>query len=389
MTARKSASNPRLSTRFEEGSVLGTRVLNRTLLERQMLLERRKLGVTAAIEHLVGMQAQSPASPYYALWSRLEEFRPEQLGRLFDERRVVRLALMRSTIHLVTSRDAMAMRPVVQPAIDRCLKGQYGRRLEGVDTQAIAAATKALVHEEPRTFSDLGPRLGKKFKGVDQEALINAARALVPLVQVPPRGVWGAGGPAVHTSAEAWLGRAAVAESTPDTLIMRYLAAFGPATVSDVQAWSGLTRLREIVERLRPRLRIFHDEHGHELFDLPGAPIADPDTAAVPRFLPDYDNVLLAHADRTRIVSDSYRKLITLRNGVSPTVLVDGFVRGVWKLTRERGTALLTVQLFGVVEPEQRAAVAAEGERLLAFAAEGAKAHEVRFARRRATTGAT
>lgn len=384
MTAKKGAvaSRPAASS-AEEGSVLSTRVLNRTLLERQMLLQRRKMNVTAAVEYLVGMQAQAPASPYYALWSRLEEFRPEQLGKLFDERRVVRIALMRSTIHLVTSRDCMAMRPVVQPALDRALRGSYGRQLAGVEMPALAAAARALVDAEPRTYSTLGPLLAKKFPRAGPDALVNAARALVPLVQLPPRGVWGAGGLAMHTSAEAWLGRATVSDPTPDTLILRYLAAFGPATVNDVQAWSGLTKLRDTIERLRPRLRTFCDEQGRELFDLPGAPIIDGAVPAPPRFLPDYDNILLAHADRSRIVSDRHRKAITLRNGVSATVLVDGFVRGIWKITRERGTAVLTVELFGPVAAEQRAAVAEEGERLLAFAAEGANAHEVRFAQRR------
>jgi hypothetical protein len=346
------------------GDVLSLRALNRALLERQLLLRRSRLSAEEAIEHLVGMQAQVPTTPYLGLWTRLEGFRPEELSELIETRAAVRIALQRSTIHLVTARDCLAIRPVVQPVLDA-----FPKRLSGLDGAGLAAAGRALVEEQPRTFAELGTLLAATW---DREPadLANAVRALVPLVQVPPRGLWGRSGQARHTSAEAWLGRPLESGTEPDGLVLRYLAAFGPATVRDAQVWSGLTRLREVVERLRPVLRSFRDEHGAELFDLPAAPRPDPDTPAPPRFLPEFDNVLLSHADRTRIVADEHRKLIFAGNGIGAAFLVDGFVRGTWKLDRD--TATVAVEPFEPLSKADRVAVSDEGERLAAFLTQAA-----------------
>ena len=286
------------------GSVLGPRALNRALLERQFLLRRAKLPAFQVVERLVGLQAQSPGAPYVGLWSRLDGFRFDELAGLISRREVVRVVLMRSTIHLVTGDDCLALRPVMQTVLDRSLKGTFGRRLQGVEIDQVAAAGRVLVEEWPRTFAELGPLLRERWPDHDPEALAMAVRTGVPLVQVPPRGLWGASGQATHTSVEAWLGRPASSDSRPDKMILRYLGAFGPATVKDVQVWSGLTGLRAAVERLRPGLLSFRDERGAELFDLPDAPRPDPDTPAPPRFLPEYDNLLLSHDDRTRVIAD-------------------------------------------------------------------------------------
>lgn len=345
-----------------------------------MLLRRVTLPAAKAIERLVGIQAQVPTSPYVGLWSRLEDFRHEELGRLLVDRRAVRLALMRSTIHLVTARDSLALRPVVQAAIVRSLLGTYGRRLAGLDLEGLARAGRALVEERPRTPRQLSDLLQEQFPGRDPHALANALRALVPMVQIPPRGVWGNGMQATHTSAESWLGQPLALDTAPDAMVLRYLAAFGPASVRDVQVWSGLTRLREAVERLRPRLRTFRDEKGTELFDLPRAPRPDPNTPVPPRFLAEYDNVLLSYADRSRIIADRHRPFIVTENGIRPAALVDGFARAAWRIERSGAAATLVIEPFGTISRPDRAALADEGSRLLAFAAGDMERRRVRFA---------
>jgi hypothetical protein len=361
------------------GAVLSQRALNRALLDRQMLLRRAKLPIPEAVEHLVGLQAQSPSAPYAGLWSRLDGFRFEDLAELLKSRALVRIVLMRSTIHLVTADDCLTLRPVIQPVLDRGLKGTYGRRLQGVDAGRLAAIGRALVEERPLTGSELGRLLQETWPDHDADALANGVRAWVPLVQIPPRGIWGAGGLATHTSAESWLGRPLATGNRPDAMLCRYLAAFGPATLKDMQLWSGLTGLKEPVERLRPGLVTFRDESGAELFDLPEAPRPDPDEPAPPRFLPEYDNLLLSHADRTRVIADEHRAVIFTKG----TVLLDGFAQGTWKLDRPRGSAHLIVEPFGRLAKPDRAALAEEGERLLTVAAQDAREREVRFSPRR------
>ncbi len=296
-----------------------------------MLLRRQTLAAEEAIEHLVGMQAQAPNPPYVGLWTRLEGFYPDQLARLVLERRAVRVALMRNTVHLVCARDCLKLRPLVQPVIDRGLYANRANRqgLEGVDVKALAAAGRALLEERPRTASELGVLLKERWPESDPASLARAVRHLVPLVQVPPRGVWGMSGQTTHTTAEAWLGRPLDPDPSLEGMVVRYLGAFGPAGVKDVQTWSGLTRLGEVVDRLQPCLSTFRDERGRELFDLLDAPRPDLDTPAPARFLPEFDNLILSHGDRTRVIADEYRKAIASKNGMVPaTFLVDGFVQG-------------------------------------------------------------
>jgi hypothetical protein len=367
---------------------LTLRALNRALLARQMLLERSPLpegpgragAVIAMVEHLAGLQAQAPFPPYYGLWSRLAGFRPADLAELLVSRQVVRIALMRSTIHLVSARDCLTFRPLIQPVLDRSLPAIFGKQFAGLDTGALAEAGRALVDDEPRTFGELGGLLSPDWPGHPPNALAQGVRVLVPLVQVPPRAVWGASGLSRHTSAQAWLGSPLDPSPSVDALVTRYLAAFGPATVADVQAWSGLTRLGEVVDRLRPGLRTFRDERGKELFDLPDAPRPAPGTPAPVRLAAEFDNLVLSHADRARVISPDHRQRLNTRNGIFPgTVLVDGFVAGMWRITRSRGAATLTIEMFAPASPAGRDAVVAEAERLLGFAAPG-DGHEIRFA---------
>jgi hypothetical protein len=312
----------------------------------------------SVIEHLVGMQAQIPQNPYIGLWARVEGFRPQELSNLIADRQAVRIGMMRSTIHLLTARDCLELRPVYQPMLERFLHTAtpFGRNLDGIDVGALVGTAKQLLEERPLTLAELGRRLAESWPDRDPTSLSYGIRHLLPLVQVPPRGLWGKSGASRCTTAEHWLGRALAADSTPDRMILRYLAAFGPATTADVQAWSGLRGLRPVMERLRPRLRAVQDERGRELFDVPGAPLPDPDTPAPPRFLPDYDNVLLAHADRSRVIADGRRSVGIGR----PTVLVDGFVAATWKLDG----SCLRIAPF---EPLDRTPVATEAGRLLEF----------------------
>ena len=361
-------------------AAIGTRALNRALLARQFLLERARRPALDVVEHLVGMQAQNPGPPYIGLWTRVAGFDFGELSAHVRERRAVRIALMRSTIHLVTARDCLGLRPLVQPMIERATLGGYGRRLDGIDLVKLAAAGRALVEERPHTFAELGTRLARRWRGRDPAALAQMVRALLPLVQVPPRGVWGERGQAMHTTAEAWLGAPVAHAPSLDAMVLRYLAAFGPASVRDVQTWCGLRRLRDVLERLRPELVTFRAPDGAELFDLPDAPRPDPRAPAPPRFLPEYDNLLLSHADRTRIAADVHRNRFISPNGmVSGSVLVDGFVRGMWRLVTNGKGTVLEVDLFDVPARRDRAAVAGEAEALLAAMVGGSDRRTVAF----------
>jgi hypothetical protein len=380
--------------------VLSRRAVNRALLARQLLLNRPRLPaagparaaqVTSTIEHLVGLQAQAPFPPYYGLHSRLDGFRPEDLAALITGRGVVRIALMRGTIHLVSARDCLPLRQLVQPVIDRGLRGAFGPQLAGVDPAALAAAGRSLVEAEPMTFSQLGQALAARWPDHPPAALAQAVRAFVPLVQLPPRAVWGKAGQSVHTSAEHWLGLPgpvpAGGPADPAALarlVTRYLGAFGPATVRDVQAWSGLTGLKAVLEQLRSALVTFRDEQGAELFDLPAAPRPGAEAPAPPRLVAEFDNLILSHSERSRVISPGATKKIYTINGVIPaTVLIDGFVAGMWRLDRGRDAATVTIELFGrdgSPDPgSERDALEAEAGRMLAFGAPG-QPHRVRFA---------
>jgi hypothetical protein len=361
--------------------LLSTRSLNRALLERQMLLRRQELSAEEAIERLVGMQAQVPDAPYVGLWSRLEGFRTNELSTLISDRQAVRASMMRATIHLVTARDFLTLRPVVQPVLEREVYGNstYGKeRLAQLAVAEVLGAGRMLLEERPRTAAELRRSLGPRWPDRDPATLAYAVRGLLPLVHVPPRGVWGQSGPVALTTAEAWLGQSMASSRGPDEVILRYLAAFGPATVADARTWSGLSGLREVFEQLRTRLVTFRDESGRELYDVPGAPLPDPETPAPPRFLPEFDNALLSHADRTRIVSDEHRRVL-FKDPMMRGVLLDGFVSGTWKKERTRGKATLLIEPFEPLARRDRDSLAKEGERLVRFVGKGAESFEVRY----------
>ncbi len=347
-------------------AALTTRELNRVLLARQGLLARERVPVRAMVERLVGQQAQEPVDPYIGLWSRIDGFDPEELSGLLERREAVRISLMRATIHLVTAADCVALRPVTQDVHVRTARSQFRRQMEGVDEAELLAAGRALLHEKPWLGADLGRALAPRWPGADPWVLQVVNRYHHALVQIPPRGLWRRSGRALHVLAEDWLGRPLDAATDPAPALLRYLAAFGPASVADMRTWSGIAGLREVVERMRPELRTFTDERGRELFDVPDGAWADPDAPAPPRFLPLYDNAVLAHDDRARIVTPG----LPWEGRIGDALfLVDGFVRGAWRFDRKAGT--LRVGPLAPLAPGEREALAAEAEGLAALLGAG------------------
>jgi hypothetical protein len=361
---------------------LSKRALNRAMLDRQLLLRRSKLTALEAIEHLAGLQAQAPLPPYYALWTRLRDFKQDDLAQLLLDKSVVRIVLMRGTVHLVTPSDALAWRPIVQPLLDRALDGgsQYATEIAGLDKQEIARTARKLLGERPHSAAELGAELEKRWEGVRPSALVHIVRALVPLVQIPPRGIWGKSGQPTYQTTENWIGAEPDAVPSPDRMFRRYLAAFGPATVRDVQAWAGITKLGEVAERLKPELRVFRDEDGRELFDLPDAPRPDADTPAPPRLLGPFDQTILSYADRTRVISDEYRKVVITQNGlVKGTILVDGLVKGFWEIKAARKAATVVITPFERISKRDADALESSATRLLRWAHPTAETHTTHF----------
>ena len=363
------------------GRVLSLRELNRALLARQMLLGREDVSPYDAVRRLAGLQAQVPNPPYLGLWTRLHGFARDDLTGLIEDRRVVRSSLMRATLHLTTSEDYLLLRPAIQAALDRSQRSIAGKRLEGLDLDRLVSEARAMVEGEPRTFKEIQERLVEMEPGRDPSALAYLVRMRLPLVQAPPAGVWGRGGSPRFALPESWLG-APLADPGESlrALLFRYLAAFGPAGAKDFQAWSGLTSMKDLLEEMRPELRLFRDEDGRELFDLPGAPLPAADTPAPPRFVPEYDNLVLGHSDRRRVIADEDRKKVFLSAArVRATILIDGFVAGAWKIEKTKKTAVLIVEPFAPLSSQDCDAIAEEGERLLKFATDGQPELNVRW----------
>jgi hypothetical protein len=377
MTGRSRSTNAPVFTR---------RQLNRALLARQWLLHRHVATAEEAIEHLIAIQAQEPFDPYTALWSRLEGFRAEELSELIESKRAVRApSMLRTTIHLLTTRDFLRLRPVVQVVQEQRFRtSSFFRNLDGLDLDEVLAEGRRILDEQPRTGNELGKALAERWPDRDVASLGYAVRSLVPVVQPPPRALWGRTGKPVIATAEHWLGEPVGTNDAPDEMILRYLAAWGPASVMDAQAWCWRTRLGEAFERLRPQLRTFRDETGRELFDVPDGLLPDPDTPAPVRLFPIYDNAFLGYKDRSRVLRDGVEwggdaaAFDVFRWG---SFAVDGFIVGGWRheFDPKSGRAVVRVMpVVGLSDGELRD-VEAEALAASAFLKPDAVDRDVRF----------
>ena len=360
-------------------TALSARGLNRATLDRQLLLRRHPLTAQEAVRRLAGLQGQAPLAPYVGLWSRLSAFEAGELSDLISRRAVVRAPAMRGTVHVLDAEDLIAFRSLFGPLLAGVLETNFRKNLGDAAPGELARYSAELLAERSLSRAAIGRALAPRWPAADPMALAYAATYLVPVVQVPPRGIWGKSAQATFAEAEAWLGRplAATGPDAAGRLVLRYLAAFGPATVADAATWSGLTRLREVTDRLE--LRRLRGPDGAELLDLPDIALPDEDTPAPPRFLPEYDNLLLSHADRRRVIPHDRRPPLWPGSGATQgTLLIDGSWDALWKITGKGGSAGLAVTPFGALTATEETAVAEEGARLLAFTAPG-QAPDIRF----------
>lgn len=360
-------------------AVVNQRALNRALLARQLLLAREQLTPIEAIERLAGLQAQVPRPPFVGLWTRLADFDRAQLTSRLHDRSIVRATMMRGTIHLMSAADYLAFRPVLHAALVSVPESMFRRQLAGHDLATIVATGREFF-ERPNTFDALRKNFAERRPELDARAPAYLVRMHVPLVQKPTEDAWGYPASADFALADDWLGApVSIAPAAPHELVRRYLAAFGPATPADAQAWSGLGALRSVFEDLRPGLVTMRDERKRELFDIPGAPRPGADAPAPVRFLPEYDNILLGHKDRSRIIDDAHRSIISTANlQIRATFLVDGRVAGTWRVEKARKSATLVLEPFGKTTKKTRAALEDEGEELLRFIEPGAASLQIR-----------
>ncbi len=320
---------------------LTLRELNRATLARQLLLRRHRLSVTQAVERVAGLQAQWPPSPYIGLWSRLEAFAPEQLVTAVARRHVVKATLMRTTLHLVAARDYLAYAGLYRESRIREIKRLLAALGDDIDLAADGERLAALAAESRRTRPQLLALLGRPKLRIEERSPWLAwygLTAYAALVNGPESSVWRshtAGG--TFVPARTWLGAdGASGDAAAGNLVRRYLAAFGPASRADIAQWTGFAR--SVVDRglAQLELRRFRDEYDRELHDVPRAPLPPGDTPAPVRLLPRFDNLVLSHDDRRRVLADEHRTAVIQGGEVRATFLVDGFVAGLWSVEDDR-----------------------------------------------------
>lgn len=358
-------------------ATLSRRQLNRATLARQLLLVREKASVVEAVERLGGMQAQEPKHPSIGLWTRLEGFDSQDLRDALHERDLVRASMMRATLHVMSAQDYAALRTTLQPVMADAMRA-LGPRAEGLNVDEMLPAARKLLEQEPRNFDELRGLLQQEFPEVNERALGYATRMHLPLAMVPTQDRWAFPAKSDFTLADKWLGEP-LADPDPEALLLRYLAAFGPATAADMQTWSGMKGQKAVMKGLCDRLEVFEDENGREIFDLPDAPRPEEDAPAPPRFLPEFDNLVLSHSDRTRVLADEHRPAVVTKNlRVRATFLWDGFVAGTWKVERKNAKATLHIEPFEKLPRRAAKELAEEGEALLGFVEEDAPTYDVK-----------
>ncbi len=345
-----------------------------------MLDARAHTSAREAIERLVALQAQVARPPFVGLWTRLADFRREELLALLRDRLVVRSTAMRATLHLMSAADFVRFRGALQPALARGMQSVLHSVFTRLDLPELERQARAFFGAAPATFDALRKHLAANADGLER-AMAYAIRTHVPLVQVPTDDVWGFPASADFALADQWLEVDVSAASSPaHDLVRRYLGAFGPASPRDAQVWSGLPGLREVFDELRPELLTFRDERKRELFDLPDAPRPDAESPVPVRFVPEYDNLLLSHYDRARVIAEEHRSRIVSKNlQVRATFLMDGFVAGACKVERTRAGAALVIEPFGKLTRKTKSELEAEGHAMLRFIEPDATKGDIRY----------
>jgi hypothetical protein len=354
---------------------LSAKAVNRATLARQLLLAREDTSAVDVVGRLAGMQGQEPKHPYVGLWSRIDGFTEADLDRAVADRDIVRATMFRGTLHLVTAADYLRFRVTVAPVLEAGLK-VLGDRGAGLEPDKVVAAAGKLLLKEPLTFTEVRDALQQQFPEVNERALGFCTRMLVPLVMYPADVRWSWTANSRFTPAEEWIGKKLHKRAEATELVTRYLAAFGPATPADFQTWSGLQKAKPLFDGLE--LETFTDEAGKTMYDVPDGPRPDPDTPAPVRFLPEFDNVLLSHAKRERIIADEHKPAVFTKNlRVKATYTVDGLVAGLWTTEKKRGVATLTLTPFGKTLKKTQAELEREGSALLRFLEPDAKSYEM------------
>lgn len=360
-------------------SVLTTRALNRATLARQMLLERSDGGIVEAVKFLGGLQGQQTHDPYIGLWSRLKDFRQEDLTALIVERTLARATTMRGTLHLHTADDLLGFRALVQPFVSQQWKSNFLRRFGSEDEGKVRRAGLRLLDKGPMTAGTLNKALKEKFPSAEPIALSTLVALSETLVQVPPTRIWGNNDAPLLARVENWLPPPYKRPLSREDLVRRYLAAYGPASIADMATWCRLSKLGESFKKISDELIVLEDESGRTLYDLPDAPRPDEDTPAPVRFLPLYDNAYLGYDNRRRMLSEATAHLVNMFQQFKPAVLIDGTMNAGWSIVSKKGEAVLEIETYRKILKRELRALEAEGLAFAKFMEPGARSWAVTF----------